>query len=298
MKQRTLAATNSHPPIHEEKTYRLEPPPPPPSTVDGDLGVGSLTADEAAPPVDTPPPPPIEEVTWPEWTPDTGWREQPLSSAFRFPLADGGWKVLSTYALLYWTALTLPLVGPVIGVIAMVLHAVLLLETAENTGEGIPGGPEVPDLLNWDTISAGLTGMAVFAIAGSPLLLGLMVAQWLNLVVPVLQVAMTALAMFYLPAAFLALTDLQSERALNPVLVFRAIRKSGRTYAGLCGVAAAGFLVPQLVLLVLVLGTPPILHQLVFSCGWVYVSTALLRAVALAARKYDVPFSEFSGSSH
>jgi hypothetical protein len=293
MKQPTLAATNSGPPLHDEKPHRLEPPPPPQTF--GDEAEPS-TADEFAPPADTPPPPPIEESTRPEWTPDTGWREQPVASAFQFPLAEGAWRVSLTYALLFWAALVLPLIGPVIALVVLPLHAVLLLETAENTREEVPGGPQFPDLLSWDTISAGLTGMAAFAIAGSPLLLGVMVAARLNFVVPVLQVALTAVGLFYVPAAFLALAEHQSERALNPILVFRAMKRLASTYAGLCGLAAAGFLIPQLVLLALKI--PTVLQHLVFSCAWVYASTALQRAVALAAREHGSPFCEISGSSH
>jgi len=225
-----------------------------------------------------------------EWKPDTGWRELPLVSAVWFPFTDRGWKVLLVYSLLLWAAVLLPLVGAIIAFIAMVLHSVLLLETANYTLEGIPGGPRFPDLLSWDTISAGLMGLVAFMIAGLPLLIGTVISLKFGAVPAALQTVLVSVALFYLPMAFVALAEQQSERALNPLLVFRGIKQFPVPYVTLCGTAAAAFLLPQLVLMLL--GLPVFFQLYVFSFAWLYVSIGLIRAMALVARKQELTFEE------
>jgi hypothetical protein len=316
-------APNDRPPPDDDDTYRLLPPEPKPAAGDETTPFAdeSWAAPEDARPKrrkrrrEAAPPEPAAggacpmcgervaasvsqcphcgetlaaDVEEPEWKPDTGWKEPPLVSAAWYPIQGGGWKVLVVYSLLLWAATILPLVGAFIGLIVMVCHSVLLLETANYTLEGIPGGPQFPDLLSWDTISAGLMGLVIFMIAGLPLLAGVVVAVRLGVFPPALQIGLVSAALFYLPMAFLALAEEQNERALNPLLVFRGIKQLAVAYVVLCGLAAAVFLIPQYI--VMLFGTPLAWQLLAFSICWLYVSVALMRAVALAGRKRGLTF--------
>jgi hypothetical protein len=297
--------SNHGPPLDDGETYRLLPPEPKPA------GGNETTryADESwAPPQDARPkrrkrrrgpasaeqeadsggPAAVDADAAPEWKPDTGWQERPLLSAAWFPLTGSGWKVLLLYSGLLWAATLLPLVGAGIAFIVMVLHSVLLLETANYTLEGIPGGPRFPDVLSWDTISAGLMGLVAFMIAGLPLLIGAAITFKLGGFPPALQIVLVSVALFYLPMAFLALAEQQNERALNPLLVFRGIKKLPVPYVALCGVATSAFLFPQFALMFL--GPPPAAQMFLFSFAWLYVSIALIRAVALVGRKQELTF--------
>jgi hypothetical protein len=300
-------APNDRPPPDDDDTYRLLPPEPKsPPTEDSIPPAEGMWADpprdrprkrkrrgpdspESAPGLDEPATEatvPAGEV--PEWKPDSGWKEPPVVSALWYPIQGGGWKVLFVYSVLFLGATILPLVGSVIGLIVMVCHSVLLLETANYTLEGIPGGPRFPDLLSWDTISAGLMGLVIFMIAGIPLMAGIILAIRLGGLPPAWQMGLVSAALFYLPMAFLALAEQQNERALNPLLVFRGMKQLAVAYVVLCGIAAAVFLLPQYI--VMLLGPPRVAQWLAFSVAWVYVSTALMRAVALAARKRNLTF--------
>lgn len=300
------SGTSHDPPLDDGETYRLLPAEPKPAAAEPPVS----PADEMWTPPDRDQPKkkkrkrrpapterpaatdaPDSEPTAdavPEWKPDTGWKEPPLVSALWFPFQGGGWKVVLLYSLLLFGAVILPLVGSVIGLIVLVFHSVLLLETANYTLEGIPSGPQFPDWLSWDAISAGLMGLVVFMIAGAPVITGLAIGLRFGGLPGTLQVGLVVVALFYLPMAFLALAEQQNEHALNPLLVFRGIRKLPVLYAALCGVAAVVFVAPQYILLLS--GAPPAAQMGLFSCAWVYVSVALMRAVALVARKRELTF--------
>jgi len=232
--------------------------------------------------------PHTEEET--EWVPDTGWREPSLGSALVYPFTGSGVKLLLLYSVLMWLAslVPFPILTAAVSIPMMIYVSVLLLETANFTLEGIPSGPTAPDWVNWDTITVGLLGLAAFLTAGIPFAVGSWILAKLEVSSLLLQFAFLALAMFYLPMAFLALAERQNERALNPLLVFRGMKRLLGPYAVLCTVASLAYVLPLFVLILLEAPSFVIYFAVIFLM--IYVSTALVRAVALIARKRELTF--------
>lgn len=226
-----------------------------------------------------------------DWKADTGWREPTVVSAIWYPITGSGWRLVSFYAGLLWLGRIIPFVGVLLSLFAMIFIAVLLLESANYVLEEIPGGPQSPEWLSWSAISAGLMGLVAFLISGAPLLIGLVIMLKLGGVNPFAQLLLMAVSLFYLPMAFVALADRQNESALNPLLVADGIRKLLFPYLIACGIAAAVFVIPTAI--VLVMDVHPFASQIVMSLLLVYTATALIRAVALLAKRNGVTFAEF-----
>ncbi len=85
--------------------------------------------------------------------------------------------------------------------------------------------------------------------------------------------------MYYLPMAFILLADLESERALNPLLAWRGIVSMPGPYLGLVTLAVVAFLIPSIGLLLTPL--PRILIRLPQLYLLFYVTVALLRAIGI-----------------
>ena len=296
----------------EEDTYRLMPVEPspvdPPADVvpEDDVWLTSGPAGEKPKrrkrkrkrksPSDEPANEPASTLAdeFPEWTADSGWRERSLISAVWFPFTGSGMKLLPPYIVMLWVGaiFPIPFVGALIGMFVLVYLSVLLLETSNYTLEGIPLGPQVPEWMSWDTISVGLMGLIVFLTAGLPMVIGSAVMSRMPAQVPWVVITLMSAGFFYIPMGFLALAGIEDEKALNPLCVFRGMRKMLLPYLVLCGIAAAVFLIPLYLLLMF---EPPV-FVLKSACValLVSVSASLMRAVALVARGKGLTFEDES----
>ena len=231
-----------------------------------------------------------------KWIADSGWREPPLISAAVYPFTGSGVKLLIAYSFVLWLAGVVPVVGPVFGIAGMTFIAVMLLETATFTLEEVPSGPQIPEWFNWGTIRVGLMGLVAFMTAGVPLIVGVAVmvrtGTWSTATDEkwraATQLALVAVGFFYVPMAFLALAEQQSERALNPMRVFRGMKKMLAAYLLLCTIAAVVYLAP--LCLLILLGAHSLTLWFASNFLLVYVAAALIRAVALVARKKTLTF--------
>lgn len=245
-------------------------------------------------PVEVPPAPWQQDRSGdgdPDWVADSGWRDPPLISAVWYPFTGNGWKVVTVYTLILWCAVVFrgSILSTLLGLGPMILISVLLLETANYTLEQIPAPPQFPEF-SWSTISVGLMGLVAYVISGIPLMLGLVVMVKGGGVNPYVQMLLLAAGMLYVPMAFVVLAGRQNESALNPLVVFRCMRKMFKPYLLLCGIAAAAFIAPLYVLLLA--DVHPLLLDLAMAFLLVHVLTSLIRAVALAARKRGLTFGE------
>lgn len=274
-------------PIPDQNPFFAEETPPPPRTKKRKRK--RRPADSGGD-VEPPPPPPADTEEEREWVADTGWRDRALISALWYPFTGSGWWLLPCYAAFLAMAIV-PLVGSLFGLIGAILVSSLLLVTANYTLEGIPAGPQFPDLLSMDAIVAALMGLVAFMISGVPTLLGLWLMSLIGLSSPtvamILTLALTAVGFFYAPMGFLALASEQNDHALNPLAVFRGIRNMLVSYLVLWAVGAVAY-VSLLTLVYLMLP-----ENVLIPCSGlmlIYVATALLRAVALVARKQELTF--------
>ena len=219
------------------------------------------------------------------WVADSGWRDRQLISALWYPLTGSGWYLIPIYSVLLGMSI-IPVVGGIFGLLGMLLVSLMCLVTANYTLEGIPAGPQPPDLLSWDSIVSALMGLVAFMISGIPTLLGLLVTLKLQIESPIMTLVLAALGFFYAPMAFLALASEQNDGALNPLAVFRGIRNMLVPYVFLWGFAAVAFVVVVSV----VAFTAPAAFFPAMGCALVYAAVALLRAVALVARRVELTF--------
>lgn len=96
---------------------------------------------------------------------------------------------------------------------------------------------------------------------------------------PLVNLMLTMLGFYYVPMAFLALAEIESERALNPLLVVRGILRMPFIYFALVTLAGIAFV--SLGMLLVVIPLPLVLVCLGYHFLLIYVTTALMRAVAL-----------------
>ncbi len=214
---------------------------------------------------------------------------EPLLSAIWYPVTGGGILVLLLYSVLLWAAPLVP-----IGIIAQLLYMVVLayvgllfLETANFTLEGIPQPPRLPDL-SWENFSAGVTALIAVLIAMLPSLVAPVVWSEPN---PVAKLLLLAAGMYYLPMAFIILADLESEWALNPLLVWRGIAGMLGPYLGLVTLAAAGYVILSIGLLLT--PVPRLLIGLPERFLLLYVTVALLRAIGIVYLRRRLRRREF-----
>ncbi|HUG89457.1 MAG TPA: hypothetical protein VML55_01400, partial [Planctomycetaceae bacterium] len=201
-----------------------------------------------------------------------------LRSALAYPLEGAGLGVLAMYAVLLGFSRLVPVVGPLLAVVVLVYMALLFLETASATLDGVPGGPRFPSLDLAD-VQAALFGVAVMVIGILPYVAGRSIVARLGGASPVWELLFWPLPMYYLPMAFLVLADSGTERGLDPRLVVGAIGKVGGVYFVLVTLAAAAFLVPSVTLTLLELS--PLLLEPINGFLLMYLMAALLRAVGI-----------------
>ena len=227
-----------------------------------------------------------------KWTGDSGWREPPVVSAIWYPFTGTGWRLIPILTLVVWLARLnpIPILDIILLLLVMSLVAVLLLETANYAIEEIPGGPQTPDWLSLKTIGVGMTGLVAFAISGIPLMIGLSMMSRIGEINPYVVMLLLAASLFYLPMAFLALAERQNESALNPLVVFGGIRRMLVPYLIVCAIAFVMFALPAT--LFLVFGTYRIVRDLLLNFLLIYTGTALMRAVALLAKKHGVSLED------
>lgn len=227
-----------------------------------------------------------------KWTGDSGWREPSIVSAIWYPFTGNGWRLIPILTLAVWLARLnpIPILDIILLLLVMSLVAVLLLETANYAIEEIPGGPQTPDWLSLRTIGIGMTGLVAFAISGIPLIVGLSMMSRIGEINPYIVMLLLATSLFYLPMAFLALAERQNESALNPLVVLDGIRRMLVPYLMVCGIAFVMFALPAM--LFLVFGTYRIVRDLLLNFLLIYTGTALMRAVALLAKKHGVSLED------
>lgn len=206
----------------------------------------------------------------------------PLASALWYPLTGAGTFVLALYAVLLSLAkgaLMIPLGGWLFALVVEAYVGLLFLETAAFTLARVRQGPRLPGL-SFSNIATGLFALVAMMIAGAPLLIKQLTMGTTGVLSPPIDVALFVVALCYTPMAFLALAVMESEWALNPLVVFRGIVRMPVIYFSLVGLAAVGFLVPAVA--VFKTGIHPLLADLAWTYLLIYVVVALMRAVTLA----------------
>ena len=203
-----------------------------------------------------------------------------IVSAMWYPLTGMGPAVLSAYAALLWMAMNVGF--GIVQMIALLLISaavgVLFLEIANFTLENIPAGPRFFEV-SWESFSVGMFAMVAVLISRLPHMIGTYAMRSAGTVSPQLELLLIAAGLYYLPMAIVALADLESESALNPLIVFRGIARMPGAYFGLVTLAAVGLLTPTL--LMLILPVPALVRDLLTPLLILYVAAALIRAIAL-----------------
>lgn len=206
-----------------------------------------------------------------------------LVSAIWYPLTGSGPAVLPAYAALLWMTgyIVFPIVQLIAALVVLAAVGVLFLEIANFTLEDIPSGPRFFEV-SWESFSVGMFAMVAVLISRLPHVIGTWAMQSAGMVSPGVELLLIALGLYYLPMAIVALADLESESALNPLVVFRGIARMPGAYFGLVTVATVALLVPTL--LMLVLPIPALVRDLLTPLLMLYVAAALIRAIALVYR--------------
>jgi hypothetical protein len=214
----------------------------------------------------------------------------PLISAVWYPLQGMGPLVLAAYSILLWMTSNVgfPLVQMIVVLLVCAAVGLLFLEIANFTLEGIPSGLRFFEI-GWESFSVGMYAMFAVLISRLPHLVGLYVMQSTGSYSPAGELLLIAVGMYYLPMAIVALADTESDRGLNPVVVFRGIGRMAGAYFGLVTLAVAALLVPTL--LMSILQTHPLIVDLATPLLMLYIGAALVRAIALVYRRRGVNLS-------
>ena len=214
----------------------------------------------------------------------------PLISALWYPLQGMGPLVLAAYSILLWMTSNVgfPLVQMIAVLLVCAAVGLLFLEIANFTLEGIPSGLRFFEI-GWESISVGMYAMVAVLISRLPHVIGVYAMQSAGSHSPVLELLLIAAGMYYLPMAIMALADTESERGLNPIVVFRGIGRMAGPYFGLVTLAVAAFLIPAV--LMWILQAHPLVIALVTPLLMLYIGAALVRAIALVYRRRAVNLS-------
>lgn len=213
--------------------------------------------------------------------------QETLLSSMWYPLTGQGALVLPAYAALLCLATSglIPFVGMIVSLVVGAYVSLLFLETANFTLERVPSGPRFPGL-DWNSFSAGMMGLIATLIARLPHLIGTILMRRAEVSLPIVEQMLLAVGMVYIPMAFLALSDLESERGLNPLYVVRGIGRMPGPYFALVGLAGAAYFLPMLALILA--GAPGWVQALVSSLLLLYVLVVLMRAMALVYRRRKI----------
>ena len=214
-----------------------------------------------------------------------------LISALWYPATGGGIFVILLYALLLVGSsfLIFPILGFVVHLVLAAYVGLLFLETAAFTLAGMHQGPRLPEL-SWGNFTAGMYALVAVLIARIPVFVGhRVVANRLDLsegTQTLIELLLTVAGLYYLPMAFLALAELESEEAWNPLVVLRGIGRMPLRY--LAQVTAAGGVLIGLTGAVHWLPVPGLVRTLLGNLILLYVVVALMRAVALTFRRAGI----------
>jgi len=204
--------------------------------------------------------------------------QSPLISALWYPLTGTGSMVLMIYAFLLGTAPLIPLLGPLIMLMVLAYIGLLFLETASFTVSDIQQGPRLPGF-STENLTAGFYSLVAVLISQIPRFVGQYLIGRTDEVSPIVVQLLTIAGFYYVPMAFLALAVLESERALNPILVIRGISRMPGPYLALVTLSGIAF-----IMLALPMGLFKLpIYVVYFGRKFVliYVNVALIRAVAL-----------------
>lgn len=233
---------------------------------------------EDDPPLEREPPPKREPPPIP-----------PLISSVWYPLTGSGWWVVPFFGGLLglMQLVPIPLIGSLMMMLVTLHVALLFLETANYTLEAIETGPRFP-FLSLESLAAGMYGLTTVMIAGIPLIVGSVILNRLGVEHAVPRLLLLACSMLYVPMGFLALAELENEHALNPLIVFRGMRRMKGRYFVLVGIAVAAFVVPAIAFSYFI---PYQFFELPLrAVVLIYTTTALMRAVAISSRRKRVSF--------
>ena len=186
--------------------------------------------------------------------------------------------VLMLYAFLLAVAPLIPFVGPLVTLVVVAYIGLLFLETASFTLSGTPQGPRLPGF-STDNVTAGLFSLAAVLISQIPRFVGLWIVGGTGEVAPIVVSLLTMMGFYYVPMAFVAIAVLENEWALNPILVIRGISRMPGAYLALVTVAGIAFVISALLIGLFSLPAPFV--YLCVNLLLIYVTVALMRAVAL-----------------
>ncbi|MCH7987997.1 MAG: hypothetical protein IID46_02470 [Planctomycetes bacterium] len=215
-----------------------------------------------------------------------------MVSALWYPLSGHGFRVLSLFTILFWLCPFVPFLRMIIVLITGSYAGLLLLETVAFTMQRIEIGPRLPEF-GFDSLQSGMYALSVVVIAELPLFIVQMMfagSDLSPLIMGFLTMGSIFFVMYYVPMGLIAIAEIEDVSALNPLFVFRGIRKMGRIYFILVTTAVLSFAVPYLLLNVL--GIHWILVALVCSFCLVYSLIALMRAVAIVFRDRGIQLAE------
>lgn len=243
--------------------------------------------DEA--PADTPSKPSVRQGIIAEEDPLVG---DSLFSALWYPLSGNGIRVLSLYTVLFCLCPFVPIVRMIAVLVVGSYAGLLLLETVVYTLDRIEIGPRLPEF-GFDSLQSGMYALSVVVIAELPLfIMGMMSAgsDLSPLVTVLLKVAGVFFVMYYVPMGLIAVAQIEDVFALNPLVVFRGIRKMWGMYLILVTTAVLPIATANLTLNAL--GVHWIFVALVCSFFLIYSLLALMRAVAIVFRDRGIDLAQ------
>lgn len=233
-----------------------------------------------------------------------------LFASFLYPFFRNGIGMILAYSFFIFIgqlAGFLPVVGGVIQTGILLLVAIfiglMLLETANDTLQHMGGGIEWPDI-GLDSLGAGVAATGALLVALIPMVALIwylastaVEGEERNIVARLfLFSGALSLGLLYLPMSFIALAELENEKAFNPILVFSRIFQMFGSYISIVGVILVLFLGLNYLLFEweqLKLYNPKILELVstfIRLIAFVYLSTVLIRAVGLSFSKHGLSF--------
>ena len=215
-----------------------------------------------------------------------------MVSALWYPLSGHGFRVLGLFTALFWLSPFASFGQTIVVLITGSYMGLLLLETIAFTMQRVEIGPRFPEF-GFDSLQSGMYALSVVVIAELPLfLMGRIFAEsdLSPLITVFLNIGGIFFVMYYVPMGLIAIAQIEDVSALNPLFVFRGIKKMGRIYFILVTTAVLSFAVPYLLLSVL--GIHWILVALVCSFFLVYSLISLMRAVAIVFRDRGIQLAQ------
>lgn len=227
-----------------------------------------------------------------------------LLASFLYPFYRNGIGMILAYSFFMFVgSIGGGLFQTIILLLVGIFIGLMLLETANDTLLRQGGGLEWPDI-GLDSLGAGLVALGTLLVALIPMIV---VTLYLATstskgeeisVVSILFLIWGALslALLYLPMSFIALAELENEKAFNPILVFSRIFQMFGSYIAIVGAILVLFLFLSYLLFELEqleLLNPIVLmivSEFIRQIAFVYLATVLIRAVGLSFCKHGLSF--------